>query len=307
MEVDELTWILLHDKDYAVEALRKHIAEDTDYQYIDYHLAFAETIFDYETMLALFDNYSWDDPVEKLYRYAEYSAKAGKYDDAVKYISELLATQDDQDDIYYLTAKRCEYYRLAGEYDKAIVDAEQLVNIYSNEAYGYYTKGWLYELKGDDQKAMECYNEGIAHDDTYAYIYLMRGEQYLKRGETELAKADFERILELDTEVADGSCRHYALHFLGRDEEAIEWMEQIKDHMPYDCGVYYDEACLYARMGDVNRSLDALSQCLYYGYKSKAHIENDDDLDPIRHTEAYKRLMERYFNEQVSYVSAPYI
>jgi adenylate cyclase len=74
-------------------------------------------------------------------------------------------------------------------------------------------------------------------------------------------------------------------------------MERLIDLDPYDAGTRYDEACLYARMGNVERALDALSMALYLGYKAKAHIENDDDLDPIRHTEAYQRLMEEYFNE----------
>ena len=150
---------------------------------------------------------------------------------------------------------------------------------------------------GDDEAAMADYNRGIEVDDSYAYIYLMRGEQYLKYGNTELARADFERVLGLDTEATDGSCRHYALHFLGRKDEAIEWIERIIETSPYDPGHRYDEACLYARMGNTERALDALSNALYLGYKSKAHIENDDELDPIRHTEAYQRLMEEYFNE----------
>jgi hypothetical protein len=49
-------------------------------------------------------------------------------------------------------------------------------------------------------------------------------------------------------------------------------------------------------MGDIYQSLDHLRLALFFGFKSKAHIENDDDLDPIRHTEAYQRLMEEYFN-----------
>jgi hypothetical protein len=49
-------------------------------------------------------------------------------------------------------------------------------------------------------------------------------------------------------------------------------------------------------MGDIYQSLDNLRIALYLGYKSKAIIEHDDDLDPIRHTEAYKALMNEYFN-----------
>ena len=200
------------------------------------------------------------------------------------------------EELYYLTVERCGYYRLAGGYDKALADASRLIELIPEEVYGYYTRGWIYELMGDDEAAMANYNQGIEVDDTYAYIYLMRGEQYLKMGKTELAKADFERVLELDTEITDGSCRHYALHFLGRDNEAVEWIERIIETNPYDPGHRYDEACLYARMGNVERALDALRLALSFGYKAKAHIENDDELDPIRHTEAYKTLMNEYFN-----------
>jgi adenylate cyclase len=143
---------------------------------------------------------------------------------------------------------------------------------------------------------MVYYNKGIQADDSYAYIYLMRGEQYLKVGDIERANTDFKRVLELDTEAVDGSARHYALHFLGRNAEAIDWLDQIIGTMLFDTGVYYDAACLYARMGDIYQSLDYLRLALRLGYKAKAHIENDDDLDPIRHTEEFKSLMEQYFN-----------
>ena len=226
----------------------------------------------------------------------QFLAKAGKYDEAALNITTLMEGAEG-DDLYFMTVERCDYHRLAGEYDKALADASRLIELIPEEVYGYYTRGWIYELMGNDEAAMTNYNQGIEVDDTYAYIYLMRGEQYLKMGETELAKADFERVLELDTKVTDGSCRHYALHFLGRKDEAIEWIERIIETNPYDPGHRYDEACLYARMGNTERALDALSNALYLGYKSKAHIENDDELDPIRHTEAYLRLMEEYFNE----------
>jgi tetratricopeptide (TPR) repeat protein len=250
-------------------------------------------------MLPLIDvfskNYEYEEEQRLIWR-TQYAAMAGKYDEAVCNMTTLMEGAEG-DDIYFMTVERCGFYRLAGEYDKALADASRLIELIPEEVYGYYTRGWIYELMGNDEAAMADYNQGIEVDDTYAYIYLMRGEQYLKMGETELAKADFERVSELDTEVTDGSCRHYALHFLGRDNEAIEWIERIIETDPYKPGYRYDEACLYARMGNVERALDALRLALGLGYKSKAHIENDDELDPIRHTEAYQRLMEEYFNE----------
>ena len=294
----ELEWILWHDVEYARTKLHESIAEDTEYERVHQHLAIAEALHDYEVMLPLIDvfskNYDYDEE-HRLYWRSQYAAMAGKFDEAALNITTLMEGAEGEER-YLLTAGRCDLYRLAGEYEKALVDADTLIELIPDEVYGYYTRGWIYELMGNDEAAMADYNRGIEVDDTYAYIYLMRGEQYLKYGETELAKADFERVLEFDTEVTDSSCRHFALHFLGHDTEAIEWMERIIETDPYKPGYRYDEACLYARMGNVERSLDALRLALSLGYKAKAHIENDDELDPIRHTEAYKTLMNEYFN-----------
>ena len=293
----EFKWMLWHDVEYARKRLHESINEDVNSERVHQHLAIAEALHDYEVMIPLIEVFSKNyDEEQGLIWLTQYSANAGKYDEAALNITTLMEGAEGED-LYFLTAERCGYYRLAGEYDKALLEANRLIELIPDEVYGYYTRGWIYELMGDDDAAMADYNRGIEVDDSYAYIYLMRGEQYLKYGNTELARADFERILELDTEATDGSCRHYALHFLGRDNEAIEWIDRIIETDPYKPGYRYDEACLYARMGNVERALDALRLALSLGYKSKAHIENDDELDPIRHTEAYQRLMEEYFNE----------
>lgn len=295
---DELRWMLWHDVEYARKRLRESIAEDDEQNFRGSHFAIALFAHDYKIALSLLDVMSDVLSTDQIaYCRADYSAKLGRYDDAVRHITELIDAKEDALEIYYLTAERCGYYRLAGEYEKALADADRLVELIPDEAYGHYQRGWIYELMGNDEAAMENYNRGIEVDNSYAYIYLVRGEHYLKYGDTERAKADLERVLELDTDPTDGSARHYALHFLGRDDEAIEWMERLIDLDPYDAGTRYDEACLYARMGNVERALDALRMALYLGYKAKVHIENDDDLDPIRHTEAYQQLMEEYFNE----------
>ena len=110
----------------------------------------------------------------------------------------------------------------ASELDKVLESADKAIEIDPSEVFGYYAKGWCHELSGDDSKAMVCYEQGIDMDKSYPYIFLMRGQIYLKRGETANAEADFEKVLQLDTVVTDGSCRQYALHYLGRDQEAEE-------------------------------------------------------------------------------------
>ena len=184
--------------------------------------------------------------------------------------------------------------RTAGRYAEAIEVFDQAIEVDPLYAFAYYAKGWCHELSGDDDKAMECYNLGIDLDKEYAYIYLMRGQIHLKRGDKIKAEEDFNTVLQIDTVVTDGSCRQYALHFLGRDDEADEWMQKLIDDEPYDMGHYYDKACLYSRMGRTDEAVKALETALEMGYCAFPHIENDDDMDAIRGRDDFKALIVMY-------------
>ena len=184
--------------------------------------------------------------------------------------------------------------RTAGRYAEAIEVFDQAIEVDPLYAFAYYSKGWCHELSGDDDKAMECYDLGIDLDKEYAYIYLMRGQIHLKRGDKIKADEDFNTVLQLDTVVTDGSCRQYALHFLGRDDEADEWMQKLIDDEPYDMGHYYDKACLYSRMGRTDEAVKALETALEMGYCAFPHIENDDDMDAIRGRDDFRALIVKY-------------
>lgn len=186
------------------------------------------------------------------------------------------------------------FYRQNGQFDEAIKWASKLIDLIPTDAFGYYVRGWCYELKGNDEEAMKNYNTGIDIDKEYPYIYLMRGEQYLKQGDREKANADFEEILKQDTVAEDGTCRMYALHFLGHDAEAIEWMDKVIANDPDNKGHYYDQACLYARMGRLQESVAALRTAFEKGYRTFAHIEADDDMDAIREMPEFKALIKEY-------------
>ena len=157
-------------------------------------------------------------------------------------------------------------------------------------------------MKGDRKKALEDYNMGLEMSEDYPYLYLMRGELLLQEGKQEEAMADFEKVIQKDTTAGDGSCRQYALHFLGRDEEAQQWMDKIIEAEPDDAGNFYDRACLYARMGRLEESIEALRVAFEKGYRSFAHIRLDDDMDPVRKLPAFKALMEEYEAKQAAYL-----
>ena len=183
--------------------------------------------------------------------------------------------------------------RSGGFYEEAIRNYQACQEKDPAEGYYYYAIGWSYELSGDPHQAILYYDEGIKVDQSYPYLFLSRAD-LLKQDHPDEARADYEKVLELDTIPGDESCRHYALLGLGRTEEAEEWMRRVIDADPDDEGNYYDKACLYGRMGRLEESLAALDTAFQKGFRRFAHLEHDDDMDPIRNLPAYKALVEKY-------------
>lgn len=200
----------------------------------------------------------------------------------------------EDDPGWRLYCERGDYFRLSGDLDRAIEEFSSAVEDDPRQSYPYYKRGWCYEMKGNSDRALEDYNLGIEVDDGYPYLFLMRGELYLMRGEQDAAAKDFETVLQLDTVVRSGSCRHFALHFLGRDNEAEAWMKQILTLNPADQGEYYNLSCLYARMGRLDDSVTALRSAFEKGYRDFSHLGYDDDMDPVRDLPEYQALVAEY-------------
>lgn len=58
-----------------------------------------------------------------------------------------------------------------------------------------------------------------------------------------------------------------------------------------NAGVYYDAACLYSLMGEIDASISYLETSLLKGYRNIHHIMTDDDLANIRGEKRYQELI----------------
>lgn len=252
---------------------------------------------------------------EAVRTYDEFEAEFGHYDEINVYRSDCyselglneLAIADiskamEKDPDWQLYVRRGDYYRLNGDLDLAIADFNAAVEDAPKEGYCYYRRGWTYEMQGERKKAMEDYNMGLEMTQDYPYLYLMRGELLLLEGKKTEADADFEMVVQKDTIADNGCCRQYALYFLGRDNEAEEWMNKIIEEDPGNYGNYYDQACLYSRMGRLEESIAALRKSFEKGYRSFSHIRLDDDLDAVRDLPEFKALMEEYEAKHTEYL-----
>ena len=291
---------LSKDFDYAIEQMQTRIKDDPDNKNLQ--LILGDLYFLTENDIEAIKSYNKGNSLflERLYSRAYAYYHLGYYQQAINDYNEVLTKI--QNDYSSFGVECLDYlaraYRAIGDIDKAIEIYNILGETFdSKEDYSSYQRGWCYEMKGEFDKAMAGYNRAISLDPNYAYYYLMRGELLHKgliQGDKEQAKSDFETVLELDTIVYDYSCRQYALHYLGRDDEAIKWMDEMITQNPQNRGNYYDKACLYAIMGRKSEAVAALREAFEHGYINFGHIKIDDDMDPIRELPEFKALIAEY-------------
>lgn len=293
--------VMLKRLNYAEASIKTRIKKtENRFQWMAFLCQFYETSHQYAEAVRTCD---------------EFEAEFGHYDEINVYRSDCyselglneLAIADiskamEKDPDWQLYVRRGDYYRLNGDLDLAIADFNAAVEDAPKEGYCYYRRGWTYEMQGERKKAMEDYNMGLEMTQDYPYLYLMRGELLLLEGKKTEADADFEMVVQKDTIADNGSCRQYALYFLGRDNEAEEWMNKIIEEDPGNYGNYYDQVCLYSRMGRLEESIAALRKSFEKGYRSFSHIRLDDDLDAVRDLPEFKALMEEYEAKHTEYM-----
>lgn len=217
--------------------------------------------------------------------------EAGNYDEALNRINQ--AINMDSTELAYIRHRADIYYEM-GKVKFAIAEWDKVIAAEPEDAFGYYRRGWFKELDGDYDGAVEDLSMSIVLAPQYSYAYGTRGDVYLKQGKKKLAEDDFKKVIEIEKTPDDYEYIHYAYEGLGLYAEAKTAMDSIIAHTPDDAGNYYDAACLYSKMKDKNNALRYLEKSLELGFNRFAHIERDSDLDFIRNTPEFQKLIRKY-------------
>ena len=215
----------------------------------------------------------------------------GRYPQALEYIDYAIEL-DSTDNEDLLMRANLLYYM--GRMDECMRTIDRYIENAPDFFGGYYRRGFYKDNTRDVEGAIEDYSMAIALNPDYAYAYLGRADMYMLQGDKAAAEADYRKVVEIDTVPDVGACAMYAYLGLGQRDKAKEFMQLVLDTNPDDKGVYYDAACLYARMGENGQSVAYLRQSFEKGYHNFVHIDNDDDLDVVREMEEFKVLIEEY-------------
>lgn len=225
------------------------------------------------------------------YRISNCYSEMGNFHMALEHIDHAIAL--DSTDYDFVMAKADLLYE-SGDVKNAIAELDKYVN-HDPEFYGgYYRRGWYKDNSKDIDGAIEDYSMSIILEPGYAYAYLGRGDMYALKNDTQSAKADFQKVIELDTIPNNGSCAQYAYWGLGEKEKAIDFMDKVIANDSDNVGNYYDAACLHSRMGELEKAVDFLRIAFEKGYRRFAHMEMDNDLNAIRQMPEFRELVEQY-------------
>ena len=232
----------------------------------------------------------------------------GYYADAIKDLDMMERMEGTADP--FVLANRADCYQNLYQYRKAIADLTALLNINALNDFSYVIQNHPsyaangYYLRTIVQWEQKRYDDALSDISRCIELnpaegaYLWRGRLELIQGDTAKAKVDFEQVLAMDTTIDGSSVRQYALLFLGRDTEALAWMDSILVVEPANDN-YYDAACLYALMGRTEQALNAFDKALSLGYRDFQHIAADTDLDAIRELPRFKEILNKYRKQEV--------
>lgn len=196
-----------------------------------------------------------------------------QWDDALSNVNKAIAMAPDELNYYVLKASIVQHRGQGNNYDAAIEILNQALTKNSQEPEVLKAKARVLLAQRKDKDALACVNEVLAITSSDADALMLRGWIYKYRlNNAEVAKADFERVAEMDNDMHN--LKGFALHELGREDDARAWAKQIvADGILPGGETYFYAAALHSdigefEMGDKAISLDNLRSALANGYGS---------------------------------------
>ena len=223
----------------------------------------------------------------------------GDYDQAYTYANKAINYDATNPDGYVLRSLIELRQGKGNNYKAAMVTIDQALTVDPDYAPALITKARYLIAQKKYKEALPLVTKAVEADPTSAEALMLRGwlnKYHLKN--TAAAKADFEKVLNLDTSNLH-SLVGFALHELGRDSEAAAWADKLIQNYTATGGeTYYYAAALHAAMGNKAQAMKYLESCLANGYGGLYDIKFNNDpyvnLAPLRNDPSFNTLLNNY-------------
>ncbi|MBR6285003.1 MAG: tetratricopeptide repeat protein, partial [Muribaculaceae bacterium] len=213
------------------------------------HFHYGQALKDLKTIIAgnLYDYHS-------IYYYAaKCQMELCQWDDALDNVNKAIAMCPTEMDYYVTKAVAVRHRGRGNNLDAALAVLNEALAVNAASPAVLLAKARLLLDKRQDPEAMECVSSVLANYSADAEALLLRGwiNKY-RLNYPEVAKVDFNRVAEMGADL-----HHYAgfaLHELGRDDEARQWADQvIQDGILPGGESYVYAAALLSCIGDFEK------------------------------------------------------
>jgi tetratricopeptide (TPR) repeat protein len=167
------------------------------------------------------------------------------------------------------------------------------------EAYYFYAR--VSFVSGDPRKATRLYEKAMEVNPQDYQSPLLVAQIYSDLGEKEKAKASRLRgIKAVQSRLMLNPDDTRALYMgangfvgLGDYEQGLEWASQALSIDPDEPMVLYNVACIQSLAKRFDDALDSLERAVRSGLTQKNWLEHDSNLDPLRRSPRYRKLIKQ--------------
>ena len=182
-----------------------------------------------------------------------------------------------QEQIFLANQKIDEAFRSIeqGNYDKAILVADEAVKLNPKELKTYGSRGEAYSYKGEYDKAINDYNMALTIDPNNVESYNNRGIAYSNKGEIDRAINDYNMALTIDpNNVESYNNRGVAYSNKGEIDRAINDYNMALSINPKDADVYNNRGVAYSNKGEIDRAINDYNIALTINPKMRKAYNN---------------------------------
>lgn len=182
----------------------------------------------------------------------------GRFVEAIQARDEVL--QRSPDDAESL-ARRAESYRALFDVDRALADLDRAVAL---DPRYLPQRGAMYADLGQYDKSLDDFTRAIENDPGDAAVHLERGQIYKILGRMAEATADFETVIQLQSQADDTWPLDAQAWFeMGRPEQAVEaYTRALDGELAGSIDLLLDRGEVYDALGQYQNAVDDYSQVL---------------------------------------------
>jgi len=226
---------------------------------------------------------------------------ADDWDNAIKQLTEALSVAKPNTDpldpatIYFY---RGNAYNKKGEYDRAIADFNQALQLNPKLAAFFYHRGSAYGHKGEYDRAIADFTQALKLNPNYAEAFHNRGNAYNDKKEYDRAISDYNQALKLNPKYAEAfhNNRGIAYGNKGEHNRAIADFNHALKLNPKDAAAFYNRGIAYGNKGEYDRAIADFNQALLLNPKDAAAFNNRGIAyelkgDKVKAIESYRQAL----------------